>query len=267
VSNIQFLPQKCTWQGLFFKTKSFFIMRNLLLFMFLVGIFVVWRGKNGCNVHFGPGISGTGNVRTETRNVGQFHGVDMSASAEVEVIVADQFNVEVSGYENILPILKTEVKNGILHIFFDANVNNTGDLKIKVSAPNYDHFGVAGSGNVRVTTALKAEKLTLAIAGSGNLYLPQAELGSVECDVAGSGGIQLGGSANDVEADVVGSGNLDAQSMSIRHLDADVAGSGSVTANVTERLDANITGSGDIRYSGDPQVNSSTAGSGEIRRL
>ena len=242
-------------------------MRNLLLFMLLVGIFVIWRGQRGCGFVIGPGLNASGSVRTEQRNVSNFHQLDIAISADVEVVVADQYAVEVTASENILPVLKTEVENGKLKIYFDANINNTGNLRIKVSGPSFDAFDIAGSGNVRVTSPLRAEKLDLEVVGSGNLYLPQAELGTVNCDVAGSGSVQLGGTARQMHVEVVGSGNLDAQSMTIARLDAEIAGSGSVTANVTEQLDADVTGSGDVRYSGNPTVKVHTSGSGTVSRM
>ncbi len=98
-------------------------MRYLLVFMLFVGLFVV--GKN--SFHFGMGIRGKGPVKTESRNVSGFHAIDLNVSAEVEVKISDNYFVEVEAQENLLPILKTEVENGTLKIYFDENVSYSKD--------------------------------------------------------------------------------------------------------------------------------------------
>ena len=93
-------------------------MRYLLIFMFLVGIFVV--GKRSFNFSFG-GTKGTGPMKTETRSARDFHAVELDLSGDVELRIAEQYSVEVQAQENLLPLLKTEVDNGRLRIYFSEN--------------------------------------------------------------------------------------------------------------------------------------------------
>ncbi len=232
-------------------------MRYLLLFMLLVGIFVV--GKRSFHFSF-MGTKGKGPVKTETRNVSDFHGIELNLSGDVEVRVADQFSVEVQAQENLLPLLKTEVENGQLRIYFDENVSNSDNLKILVSGPSFDNLNVAGSGKITVTTPIQSERMTAAISGSGDLIIQQATFGALECSISGSGGMELGGTANATEIHISGSGDVNAKQLTSNELRAEIAGSGSVTANVVQVLKADIAGSGDIFYTGDPSVESNVAG-------
>ncbi|MCB0530058.1 MAG: DUF2807 domain-containing protein [Lewinellaceae bacterium] len=239
-------------------------MRYLLAFMLLVGLFVIGK-RFSC--HFGPGIKGEGPVKTESRSVSGFHAVDLSISANAEITVSDQYRVEIDAQENLLPILKTEVEDGTLRIYFEESVSHTEDLVVRISAPSFDAFSVAGSGTVHVNSPLRSEKMNLNISGSGNILLPDGDFGTLRSVIAGSGDLEIGGRTEAMEAKIAGSGDIDAKKMTARELDATVAGSGSVSCDVSERLKANILGSGDIYYSGSPTVNSNVSGSGDVRKL
>jgi hypothetical protein len=240
-------------------------MRYLLFFMFLVGLFVI--GRRSFNfIHIGNGLSAKGPVRTETRNVSHFKGVDLAVPASVDVRVSDQYSVEVDAADNLHAILKTELKGETLNIYFSENVNNSGEIKIRIAGPNFDHFSIAGSGSFRVNTPIQSEKMNLNIAGSGDIFMEQSTLGAVDCEIAGSGNITLGGSADRVETDIAGSGDIKAKSLTVNDLDVSISGSGSVHANVVKSLKAAISGSGDVFYTGTPTVDADVSGSGKVKR-
>lgn len=238
--------------------------------MLFVGLFVVGKRAfhfSGNGLHFGPGTAGKGPVVSETRPIRDFHGINMQIAGDVEVSVAEQFSVEVNAQGNLLPLLKTEVKDGVLQIYFEESVSYSEDLKVRVSAPAFDELAIGGSGTLRVLTPLTAEKMGLSVAGSGDIYLPQAALQSAACSIAGSGVIHLGGTANDLKSDIAGSGDVKAKDLTVNNLTAGISGSGSVTANVVQTLKADISGSGDVRYSGQPTVEANVSGSGSVKRI
>ncbi len=242
-------------------------MRYLILFMVLIGIFVV--GNRSCgNFHFGfGGVSGKGPVEKETRSVDDFHAVDIEIPADVEVRVSDQYSVEVQAQENLLPLLKAEVDNGKLRVYFNENVSNTKDLKVWVSAPSFDKLTLSGSGNMKVVSALSGEHLDLSIGGSGDIDAPQVDFGRMKCSIAGSGNINVGGKAGDVGFEIAGSGDISAKDLIADTGKASIAGSGSVTCHVDRSLKAEIAGSGDVFYTGSPSVDSDVAGSGKVKKM
>lgn len=242
-------------------------MRNLLIFMFLVALFVV--GNRSCNgIHFGfNGIRGEGPIQTETRSVTDFHAVDLQISGDVEVTIGTACFVEVSAQQNILPVIKTTVENGTLRIHCEENLWSSGEIKVRVTAPAFDRFDVGGSGIIRLTNALNSERLSLAVSGSGDIKCPQIETGNIEADIAGSGTIEIGGKANDTRVAISGSGDVRAKGLTTNTLRVNISGSGSVSADVTTSLRADISGSGDVFYSGAPSVDSNISGSGKVEKI
>lgn len=241
-------------------------MRYLLIFMLLVGLFMFGSRTFHCN-NFGFGVRGEGPVRTETRSASGFHAIDMSIAGDVEVSVADNFSVEVQAQENLLPILKTDVEDGVLKIYFSENVSSHEDLKVRVSAPAFDGFSLGGSGTIRAMTPIRAENMELEIAGSGDISIPQAEFGSAASSIAGSGSIELGGKANSLKSKIAGSGDVKAKQLTANELNVEISGSGSVTCDVVQTLKASIAGSGDVFYSGQPAVETNVSGSGSVKKL
>lgn len=241
-------------------------MRYLLIFMLLVGIFMF--GKKVFHFDsFGWGIRGEGPVQTEARSASSFHAIESSVAADVEVSVADNFSVEVQAQQNLLPILKTEVEDGTLKIYFSENVSYHEGLKIRVSGPAFDRFSLGGSGTIKALTPIRAENMKLEVAGSGDIFVSQAEFGSATASIAGSGGIELGGKANSLKTEIAGSGDVKAKQLTANELKVEISGSGSVTCDVSQTLDASIAGSGDVYYSGQPSVQTNVSGSGSVKKL
>ncbi len=243
-------------------------MRYLILFMFLVAIFVFGNrtcGHDGWSFGFG-GVRGEGPVQTESRTVSDFHAIDAGVPGKIEVRIAEECSVEVQAQENLIPILKTEVKNGSLHIYFDKNVSNAKDLVIRVSAPSFDALGLGGSGNIEVLSPINGDELDLSISGSGDISLPQATVNKLSCAIAGSGNIRVSGQTQEAVWEISGSGDIDAKSLQTEQGKASIAGSGTVRCNVTQTLKAEIAGSGDVFYTGSPSVDSDIAGSGKVKK-
>ena len=241
-------------------------MRYLFLFMFLVAIFVL--GSRSCgNFHFGFGTRGEGPVKTENRSASDFHAVALEIPALVEVTVAERYTVEVQAQENILPLLKTEVENGRLRIYFEENVSHSEGLKVRVSAPSFDELGIGGSGTIKALSTLSGDRLKLAIGGSGDIDVPQTNVGNMECSIAGSGNIRVGGKTNEVQFNIAGSGDIAAKELAAITGTAEIAGSGSVNCNVSQTLKTSISGSGDVYYTGSPSVDTDISGSGKVKKV
>lgn len=241
-------------------------MRYLLIFMLLVGLFM-FGSRNFHFNSFGFGIKGEGPVKTESRSAGDFHAVESSIAGDVEISVADNFSVEVQAQGNLLPHLKTEVEDGVLKIYFSENVSHQEDLKIRISAPSFDGLSLGGSGTMRAMTPIRADKMDLNVAGSGDIYVSQADFGTALASIAGSGSVELGGKANSLETNIAGSGDIKAKQLTANELDVEISGSGSVTCDVVSKLKASIAGSGDVYYSGQPAVDSNISGSGSVKKM
>ncbi len=213
------------------------------------------------------GTRGSGDFKTETRSVSNFHALEIDVPGEIEVRVDSVFKVEVTCEENIIDDLETIVDDGTLEISFDRRVYSVDDLKIIVYAPAWDAFELNGSGNIKVRDLITGTKLTLDISGSGNIDVPNAVFGQFDLRISGSGDIELDGEGDHLEATLDGSGDIDAVECPVKTAEADLTGSGNIRLYVTDTLDVEIDGSGNVEYKGEPQVTKNISGSGKIKKI
>jgi hypothetical protein len=96
----------------------------------------------GCGVLPGsgsgePGITGEGEVQTETRDLAPFTRVSVAAGMKLIVGEASTQEVTVSAQPNILPLIKTEVVDGQLIVTLEAEggVTATQPMSLSIKIP------------------------------------------------------------------------------------------------------------------------------------
>ena len=212
-------------------------------------------------------IKGNGDVLTETRNVQDFNGIDVSVSGDVHVTQGQTFKVIVRAEENLLPYLETEVQNGSLHIYFSHNVRDVDDLEVEITMPELKKVQVSSSSHLHTHGTFNGNTLNLGMSGSGEIKLSDIDFQYINADVSGSGNIQLIGIGKELDANVSGSGTIDALQCPVETAEAHVSGSGTIKLKVSDALVAYVSGSGHVRYEGSPDVEKHISGSGSVTKL
>ena len=213
-------------------------------------------------------LIGSGHSVTEERAVSGFHGIGLSAPADVEIVQGAAEGATDTADDNVMSQVETVVENGILKIRLrgDDSLTLHTQIRVVVRAKSVDHIAVSGSGDVRAKT-LDTPRLKVAIAGSGDVTLPALTTGALAAHVSGSGNLTAAGRADEFEAHMAGSGDIKAAHLETQSADMRIAGSSDVALWVKKTLKVSVAGSGDVRYYGDPSVRTSVAGSGDIKRL
>jgi hypothetical protein len=223
----------------------------------------------GCGISVdwdGPAVAGSGVRTSVTRTVAVFDRVDVGGEYDVVIRVGAAPSVVLEGDDNLLPLIRTEVRGGTLHIDSEDDLRSRDPIRITigVSALNGVHSG--GSSDVAVRD-VRSEAFDASVAGSSELTA-NGEFGDLSASISGSGEIHMNGTADAIDGDVSGSGELDLlQVRGARSARIDVSGSGDASLQVSERLDASVSGSGDVRYRGQPRVAADVSGSGSVERI
>jgi hypothetical protein len=212
-------------------------------------------------------INGSGNIISEKRNVGNFTGVQTEDVISVEVKNGPETVVDVEADDNVLPHIKTEVKNGQLRVYF-KNIMSIGDVhaKVYVTAPVINELDVSGAASINSTGILKTnDKMKLFISGAGNIKA-QLDAPDVAVDVSGSGSADLEGRTRHFSTDVSGAGNIKALDLLAETGDAKVSGAGSIRIHASVKLTAKVSGAGDVYYRGNPSLEQSVSGAGSVHK-
>ncbi|MBA2250294.1 MAG: DUF2807 domain-containing protein [Chitinophagaceae bacterium] len=222
-------------------------MKILFAAFFSVIILISCNGING-------GIHGSGNIKTEQRNVGDFNGVLVSSSIDVEVVQGDHASVEISADDNVLRYIIVDINNGMLDIRQKDNTSfNDTHISAKVTAPVINKLYVEGSGNLTVNNILKdASQIEIKLQGSGDIDATvNAPLIKITSD--GSGNITLKGKTQTLDAQSSGSGDLKCADLLSENTMITSNGSGNSNVYSSVSIKAKTNGSGDINYSGKPK--------------
>ncbi len=219
---------------------------------------------------WGNSTKGNGEVKKETREVGEYDGVSVAGFFEVTLTAGTEGKIVIEGESNLLNYIETEVEKGILKIRVEKNQNLKtswgNDIKITVPFRNIELVSLSGSGEILTTDVIKSKDFEVAVSGSGDVTLI-VESNFTKSKVTGSGDLILKGNTGDHESIVTGSGDIDAARFRANNVDAKVTGSGDIKIYCSKRLKARVTGSGGIEYLGNPdKQETKVSGSGDITK-
>jgi hypothetical protein len=199
---------------------------------------------NGC---FGPSVSGSGRVISQTRDVSGFSNVSLEGIGRVVIEQGGTESLTVSGDDNLLHYIETDVRGSTLVLGEKSGVrlSPSQDIVFKVTMRKLNALDISGSG-VAQASGLQSAKIKI--------------------DISGSGEVSAEGVADDLDINISGSGRFRGGSLKSKRTRVDISGSGSAVVASSETLNAIVSGSGSIEYIGDPQLHQDISGSGSIRK-
>lgn len=212
-------------------------------------------------------VKGTGPVVTENRFVSSlFDDLSVNLPADVYISQGNHETITIEAQENVLDVIKTEIRNDELNIKFEDGiiVRHFEPIKIYITSSHVNLVQLSGSGNIYNLTPINTNDLDVRISGSGEINFLDIDAPVVHANISGSGNISLSGYCGDQYQEISGSGNIYAFQLLSETADIEINGSGISEVTVTDYLNANISGSGNIYFKGHPLINSHISGSGGI---
>ena len=155
---------------------------------------------------------------------------------EIDVMVGEDYSIEIEGEEEIVDHLLMRVRGEKLVIYKD------GDKKI---------WDRAGTDNPKVTITMP--KFTgLDLRGAVDADIKGVDSEEVEFDLKGAGNIEVEGKCGWLILDFKGAGNIEAEDLHCRQVEVDLKGAGNIEIFASEKVDADISGMGSIEVYGNP---------------
>lgn len=196
--------------------------------------------------YIGKGVHGSGNRKSEKRDLASFKSVEASGAFEVTIVCQQPQSFEIEGDDNLLPIIKTDVSDGALRIHSDTQYNASRPIAIRISVPNLEKFTSAGAGDIHVS-GVKNDQLVLSNTGAAN--------------------IEASGQTKFVDISSSGAGNIDTEKLTADRAKVSVSGAANVEVHASQQLDVSVSGIGSVTYSGNPPVvNKSVSGIGSVSK-
>lgn len=216
-------------------------------------------------------ISGNGTMTTTTVQTESYDGVTVAGNFYVTLVEGKEGSITLKGESNLLEELIVEVKNGTLRIETEDRVSlkPSRGMKIEITVPveQINKVTLVGSGEIKNAFAMRSDRLSVKLAGSGDIKLNLSTT-ELEATIAGSGNIILNGRTTELKGSVAGSGSVDASRVEAQNANITIAGSGDYNVNCSGELKVRVSGSGNVNYTGKPdKIDTKVAGSGRVRAV
>jgi Putative auto-transporter adhesin, head GIN domain len=231
------------------------MIRIIIYFMKLIVALLFAIFFSSCNFNIERPITGSGNVTTETRTVGEFKGISVSNALEVEVEQADSYEVTVEADDNLQQHIITKVENGILVIETEIdNFRNIEAKKIKVRMPIISSLEATSASSIKGINVIKSEKLLVDSSSSGEIDI-EVEADDITCNSSSASSIEIKGKALKINTDASSSGEIDADELLANDVIASSSSAGSISVHPILTLKAEASSGGSVTYNSIPRNN------------
>lgn len=225
---------------------------------------------NDSESFIGPGERGSGKVITESREVSGFRAIEVSYPAQVVVKQGSKESIKIEAEDNLMPNLKTQVRNGTLEIFYKReqgkHVNPTKTVKITIEVKDLADVQFSSAGEL-IIEKLKTDTLDVSLSGAGNLELENLDIRALSIDLSGAGSGTASGVADDLNLSISGFGDFKGSDLHSKTARVEISGAGSATVWVDDDLTAEVSGAGSVSYYGSPSVSRQISGVGGVNHV
>jgi Putative auto-transporter adhesin, head GIN domain len=176
-------------------------------------------------------VEGSGVLKAEKREVSGFSKIDGSGAINVEIVIQNDFSVEVEADDNLLQNIKTEVSGDTLKIYSEGRLSRKNPVNVKIGMPSIEGLEINGASKANALN-IKSDELFLKANGASK--------------------ITIGGEVKNLESRINGASTVDAENLKSENVQIKVNGASKATVFATNRLEANANGASRITYIGEP---------------
>jgi hypothetical protein len=191
------------------------------------------------------------------RSVGSFHGIAIASGIDLYLSQGGDEAVAISASDaEVRDRIKTEVQDGVLHIYLDDNGFhwNWGwhnrKMKAYVSCKVLDGLKASGGSDVYIDEMIHSPKLELHLSGGSDLHGKFEVAGELSIGQSGGADAYIGGSAAQLSVHVSGGSDFHGYDLVVDNCHADASGGSDVYVTVNKELNAEASGGSDIHYKG-----------------
>lgn len=190
-------------------------------------------------------LKGSGTSKTESREAGEFKGIDMRGSGRAEFSVGATPSIEITADDNILPLVETRVEFGKLVIdTAKGKFEPKTEIVIKVTTPKIESVQSAGAAKIQISGI---------------------ENETFELKTDGAGSVKVAGKTASFTAKMNGATDLNASDLASAGVILEMRGAGKATVNAEKTLVVNIEGTSSVEYLGEPRIKQKIMGSGRVK--
>jgi hypothetical protein len=189
------------------------------------------------------GVRGSGVRKTEKRDLPAFTSIETSGAFEVRVDCQKPVSFEVETDDNLLPLVQTEVRDGVLRVTTTKSYRSNGGIVLRITVPDLARIKSTGAGKFDISNL------------KNDLF---------EIQSTGAATVVASGQSKSLTISSTGAGKIDAHDLRASDATVKVTGAAGVDVYATDALDVTVSGAGRVTYSGNPKVSKKVTGAGQV---
>lgn len=205
----------------------------------------------GCGVIAFQGIEGSGNVVKESRDVAEFSEMKVSNNIEVDYTVGDEVALDVEADDNLMEILTTEVKGGVLVIKTEKNYESSDTIRVVVTGPSLEKLDVSGASQVKVS-GQEADRFDVSASGASEVEIV-GRSGKVTAEASGASKVNFDGfDGETLTVEVSGASSVKGGEFVM--ISGELSGASQLDSKATGEVDMELSGASQGEIAGSPKV-------------
>ena len=222
--------------------------RRMSLFLAITSVLAL-AACGDISISFGDDVAklnGNGKKATETRAVAAFTAIDATGVGRLKLRVGEAPSLKITADENILPIIKSEVKDGVLVLSTTGATKSKTDIVFEVAAKTIKRLENSG---------------TVSIDARG------FDGGELSVETSGVGSITLIGRVDSLKAVLSGVGSLEADELVAGRVTTSLSGVGSASVRAQKSINGSVSGVGSLTWEGTAtDVSTNVSGIGRVSK-
>ena len=190
-------------------------------------------------------VQGQGPMIGETREVGTFSRIEVTAGIRVAVRIGPAEPIEITAHENLLPVIATDLSGDVLRIEASQDFTTLEPVTVTVVVPALDGMTLSG-GSQAVIEGLDAQSLELSIRGGAQ--------------------VTAAGSVHSVTLEADGGATAMLGDLSARVATVSMEGGATATVTASDEVTGTAAGGSRLIVSGDAEVSVEESGGSVVAR-
>jgi hypothetical protein len=202
---------------------------------------------------------------TQSRKVTGFNAIKVSTGIDLYLTMGATEEVKIVADDEIIDEIKTEVKDGTLHIYMkQKNWFNWGGNKMRkayVTVKELEKLHASSGSDVKTENTIKGERLEVKASSGSDVEL-DVFYKNFSVDTSSGSDAKLSGKTKTFKAEASSGSDIKAQNLEAQICEAKASSGSDITVKVTDELYARASSGGDIVYYGSPQIRDTDESSG-----
>ncbi len=235
------------------KTRTMKTAKNLII-LFLLTFF---------SIHT---YAATGNELGRTRNIKNFNAIMVSSGIELYITMGNRETLKIEADEEDIEDIKTEVKDGTLHIYmkrrsnwFNWSFNKTA--KVFVTVKNLERIYASSGSDVKSENTLEGDQLEVKVSSGSDVKL-DVYYKTLTVHSGSGSDARISGKVKTFIAEASSGSDITARELETTISKLKASSGSHINVTVTDEIYAKASSGGDIKYYGNPQIKDTDSSSG-----